>query len=205
MKNTISENLTTYKLGELFDIQSGTNIQSSSEAGASVVKSISIRDIDQGIIQGDFLSTISVDSPEKLERQTTMVGDLLLSTRGTVTKSAIVTTDVAGAVISSNLVILRVKKPAIIKPDTLKAYFDSQTGQKALQSMASGNTVLHITTTRLKEMTIPVPSIQIQEELGHLLSHYQRYQQFTKLAAELSSRVTEQLLERVFVTGRMTV
>ena len=204
MKNTSSENLTTYMLDDLFTIQSGTNIQASSKADASVVKTISIRDIDQGIIQGDSLATTSVDTPKKLERQTTRTGDVLLSTRGTVTKSAIVTTDVAGAIISSNLVILRAKKPSIIKPATLKAFFDSQPGQKALQSMVSGNAILHITTTRLKEMMIPVPGLQIQEELEHLLAHYQRYQQFTQLTAELSKKVTEQLLERVFVEGRMS-
>lgn len=202
MQQRSKGNIEFQKLAELVEILSGlTNI--SSENKGQPVRLINIRDIEGGFIKPEPASEIYIQDTSKFERYRVQVGDVLLSTRGTVTKVAIVDKASKGAIFSSNLALLRVKDSSRLKPSLLKAYFESQAGQKTLQSMAKGNVILHITIKRLRELEIPVPPLSSQEHLEKLLSHFNKYKQTTLSTLERSERLTQNLVEKLFADGRL--
>jgi type I restriction enzyme M protein len=92
-------------------------------------------------------------------------GDVILSARGTVIKSAVVEADLPPTIASGNLVVIRLKKNRY-NPYVLKFYLDSPLGKTFLEGLQTGTSVNVINPGSLEGLMIPRVNIQEQASLA---------------------------------------
>ncbi len=64
----------------------------------------------------------------------------------------------------------------------VRYYLQSSSGKRALEKITTGGTVKHILASKIKNVIIPVPPIEVQAEIVKILDN------FTELTAELTAR-----------------
>ena len=122
---------------------------------------------DQNTIQyGDILFTGSSETPEECGM------------------SSIVTQKVEEAVYLNSFCFgLRLNNIERFDVNFLKHLFRSDSIRKALQKTANGVTRFNVSKKRLLKIEIPVPPLEIQTRIAHILDH------FTELAASLQAEL----------------
>ncbi|MBQ9072161.1 MAG: N-6 DNA methylase [Bacilli bacterium] len=122
-------------------------------------KIVNIKDVNEGNIDKDLVS-IFVDT-DKYDRYVLEDNDLLISSKGTLSKFAVVSALGNKYIPSGNFTVLRLNKN-IINPYYLKMFFESNKGKAVIDSIKSGGVLPAINLQQLKEINIPVPSIEEQ-------------------------------------------
>jgi hypothetical protein len=89
-------------------------------------------------------------------------GDVLLVQSGHIGHSAVVPSKHAGH--NCHAMIVITPKPALLG-EYLSAYFNSIQGRNATAKIRSGSTVPHLTCKEVRELLIPVPSLETQQRL----------------------------------------
>lgn len=92
-------------------------------------------------------------------------GDLLMTTKGTLTKLVVVPDNYEAAFISNNITRIRIKGTEY-NPYVLKKYFESELGQLMLESISSGTAVKVINARQLDNLQIPVFEKAVMDEVG---------------------------------------
>uniref|UniRef100_UPI0025BB7B66 N-6 DNA methylase n=1 Tax=Desulfonatronospira sp. TaxID=1962951 RepID=UPI0025BB7B66 len=92
-------------------------------------------------------------------------GDILISKSGSIGKAGLVRNSAVGAIAASGLVILRVDQ-GLIDPHFLLAYLESNECKKWLDAHARGTTIKHLSKTSIEELPVPVPPLQIQQNVA---------------------------------------
>lgn len=148
---------------------------------------INIKDIDSGgVLPRDQLATVKSPGPSQ-EQQLLRVGDVLVSIRGTLLKTAIVTEEAAGSLASANLAIFR-PNPQVILPAVLRAVFQSEASQSRLLGQTTGAVIKGLQIGTLKEVTFILPPLAKQMELAALMQKAEeQYQIAMRVAAERRS------------------
>jgi len=129
---------------------------------------INLGDIVEGTINPETIKTTRVRKTEKMESDTVLPGDVVLTLRGPPFRTAVADGDVAGAAFSANLVVLRCSDQ--IRPEILAAWLNSPTGQRALATRAGGSTLMGISLKELLQIEIPVPPMAKQDLLSRYLA-----------------------------------
>lgn len=147
-----------------------------SEAGEGVAQRIiNVRDLVDGrVLPGEELETVCFSARSAVERYRVCAGDVLLTSRGTQLKVALVGADAAGAVATSNLLVIR---PDVQFPGALiYAFFCSPSTQAMLlcASRSSGG-LLALTARDVGEVRIPVPPAERLERLAQLVEATEVY------------------------------
>ncbi|WP_243670193.1 hypothetical protein [Methanoculleus chikugoensis] len=124
-------------------------------------------DIVDGAINAGTVKKATVRRTGKLESDTILPGDVILTLRAQPFRAAIAGPDVAGAALSANLVGLRCSD--LIKPEILAAWFNSSAGQRVLVPRAGISTLVGISLKELLQVEVPVPPPREQQDL---LSRY---------------------------------
>ena len=104
-------------------------------------------------------------------------GDIVLSSKGTKTKIAIIENinDDERIVPSGSLIVIRLKKDKMI-PIYLKAFLESETGQMIINSIKTGIALPSIIPSSLMKITVKCPDIQEQEKfLDKYIVKYELY------------------------------
>jgi len=132
---------------------------------------IRIKDINKG--QATKGSTwIVPDAASKIESQWKLLaGDILLSKSGTIGKVGVVRNGAVGAVAASGLFVLRTDGDRL-DPHFLAAYLDSADCRTWLQDRASGGVINHLTKRILEELPVPLPPLQIQQQVSAMWREY---------------------------------
>lgn len=117
----------------------------------------------------DELSAVSLSLEEsrRIDRYAVREGDVVITSRGTVTKVALVGVETVGAFATSNLLIVR-PKPSL-DPRILYCYLQSRSGLHALESLTTGSTVKALSAKSLRGLRVPWMSFEQQRELGELV------------------------------------
>lgn len=102
-----------------------------------------------------------------VERYRAKAGDVVLSSRSTSVRTAVVPDKLAGLIISSSLICVRLT--ADLHPRLLMAWFCSDEGMEILESHHSGSSIKSITAGSLKQIEVPVPPRAQQQKLVALL------------------------------------
>lgn len=89
-------------------------------------------------------------------------GDLLVTSKGTQFKVAIVKEDIK-AIVSANLFIIRPYEDKYM-PEVLKYYFESKIGQKLIQGIIKGTSIKSIAHKDIEKLLVPEIDIKIQRE-----------------------------------------
>ena len=100
----------------------------------------------------------------KYETYKLIFNDILISTKGTVGKIAIVG-DIKKPMIASQAIqVIRIKNRNIIEPKVLYMFLKSNIGQALLKQLSTGTTMPQITTKEIKELKIPILNMAKQQE-----------------------------------------
>ena len=140
---------------------------------------IKVVDINDKKINKDKLSHINI--PTNPSRYLLKKNDLLLSTRGTLGKVAMINEDNTNMVASANLVALRAKSDNI-NMKWLMYYLSSPMGKFEISQAASGTAISTISPSDLRNIQIPVISKANQDQAA---------EQFEQNKIKLDKRLKE--------------
>ncbi|MGV8907201.1 MAG: N-6 DNA methylase [Acetobacterium sp.] len=133
----------------------------------SVYQIVSLKDIENGIISTD-LTPVLITDEKKYARYFLEDGDLLMTAKGTVLKTAVVKLKNNEKLIATgNIMVVRLSKEKV-NPFYLKVFLDSTIGRLILKSVQTGTSLISISTGALKEMLISVPSMDKQKKMAGL-------------------------------------
>ena len=166
-------------LDQLVEIKRGFNVTQRNETAAGKYLAIKVVDINDKKINKDKLSHINI--PTNPSRYLLKKNDLLLSTRGTLGKVAMIDEDNTNMVASANLVALRAISDNI-NMKWLMYYLSSPMGKFEISQAASGTAISTISPSDLRNIQIPVISKADQD---------QAVEQFEQNKIKLDQRLKE--------------
>ena len=140
-------------LEQLVEIKRGFNVTQKNESATGKYLAIKVVDINDKKINKAKLSRINI--PTDPTRYLLKKNDLLLSTRGTLGKVAMIEEDNTNIVASANLVALRAKSDNI-NMKWLMYYLASPMGKFEISQAASGTAISTISPSDLRNIQIPV-------------------------------------------------
>ena len=156
------------KLGDIAHIYTGvpTKESDTQKVGRSgnvlTVRSLTGTDIDANI-----LSIVDFDGRD-VEKYRVTTGDVLLSSRSTSLKTAIVPEELNGVVINATL--LGIRCLPTLEPRLLIAWLNHPEGQAALANVSQSATAqMNITIAGLGKLEVPVPPMDVQKRMVELL------------------------------------
>jgi type I restriction enzyme S subunit len=135
----------------------------------------------RGQITTDEIAFIGEEDYYRLERYHLQPGDVLLARRGEIGRRGLVTNREAGWVCGTGC--LRIRPGRSMNPYFLVQAFDTRQLREWLTTNAVGTTMLNLSTRILKQMPLPCPSIEEQEQLARALGAVD-----AKIAAEETRR-----------------
>ena len=111
-------------------------------------------------------------------------GDILLTSKGSALKIAIVDKDIKNAILSSNLFLIRLNQNKY-KPEVLKYYLESTKGQELLSTIMKGSVIKSISNKDLEALVIPNIKIEKQEIIRNKITDAKKeYEEITLRAKE---------------------
>lgn len=161
------------ELVEDSNISRGLSGKTPHKAEAELVETINIKDLVDGRIDVRNLEKKELSGIKDLSKVLTREGDVLVAVKGSSFKTAIIGADSKGRIFSSNLISLHLNER--IQPEVLVAYLNSSEGQYELNSIAKGTSIPSISINDLLELTVPVPSLNIQISLKEYLDSVDSY------------------------------
>ena len=131
---------------------------------------IMLGDIQDGIIRDDLPFLESLEPSQR--KHCIEHGDLLLGKYGAPPKVAVVGDSISSTILAAeNLFIIKLEKSRI-NPLYVAAYFESERGRKALESISFGTRLPTVNLTALRAMAIPCPPLAEQQAIAkRYLSH----------------------------------
>lgn len=153
---------------------------------------LNLGDIVDGTINTGTVKSTQVRKTGKLERGRVLAGDVVLTLRGPPFRAAVADGDVAGAVLSANLVGLRCSNH--IKPEILAAWLNSSAGQRALLPRAGGSTLMGISLNELLQVEVPVPPMAQQNLLSRYLALTTEHTRILKKEQALQDSIIDSIM-----------
>ncbi|MDU7240409.1 N-6 DNA methylase [Clostridium sp.] len=152
---------------------------------------ISIGNIVDGKIVVDESDKIQIE--RKWERVYDVEkGDLLVTSKGTQFKVAIVEENI-NAIISANLFIIRPYKDKYL-PEVLKYYLESELGQELVQGIIKGTSIKSISHKDIQELSIPKIDMEKQKYIAvRIKSSKENYERRVKEALEIFNEEQEKI------------
>lgn len=132
------------------------------------IRVLTASDIVDGYVDVKKLQYLSLLGEEELtgKAMTSYLidGDVVLTNKSTVIKSAAIETAGENIILSGSLYGLRIKQD-LIKPLFLSTFFNSGLGQQVLEKTQTGTAISIITVANLLDMEVPCPSTSQQKHL----------------------------------------
>ncbi|MGD6961540.1 N-6 DNA methylase [Fictibacillus phosphorivorans] len=162
-----TETPTLISIGDIADVIRGVNLpnrrqmENTENEGYPVIQ---IRDIENGEIQFDTLDEFPVQTRD-IDRVTAKSGDILVSSRGTQQKIAIVP-EYDGAILVSNMfVIIRLSSEFELNPIYIKRFLESPIGKYYFEVNQSGSIATVLTPSDIGSIQLPLVTIEQQNEV----------------------------------------
>jgi type I restriction enzyme S subunit len=127
-------------------------------------------DIDNGRIAIEGLLRTDPVIAARFSRSRVEAGDIVMSIRATVGTTAVVPQELDGANLTQGTA--RIAPGDRVVRDYLLACLRSQSSQLWIRRQVKGATFREITLTRLRELPLPVPPIELQREFAKYLTAY---------------------------------
>lgn len=155
--------INSVKLGEVSEIKRGFNLTSKDESEDGIYRVIKISDVQRGKINFEHLARCNVKKNTKVDNFLVEKGDVIISTRGMNIKIAVISEEVKNVILSQNFNSIHLNEK--IDPTWLKMFLESPVGQYQLELNAAGSVVKLLQTADIKELKIPVKSLEKQKEI----------------------------------------
>lgn len=156
------------------------------------VSLINLGDLVDDAIDTETVKIVAVKKTEKLKSDTLLPGDVVFTLRGSPLRAVVAGDDVAGAVLSANLVGLRCSE--LIQPEILAAWFNSSAGQHALLTRAGKSTLTGISLKELLEIEIPVPPKAQQDLMSKYLALASEHLRILKKEQEILDSIVDSMM-----------
>lgn len=147
-------------LGQLAQILRGISVPSRKYLDRSVKEGLLYIRISD-IFDGQLTDKAAKYIPMKLWKLRLKAGDILLSVRGSIGKTALVPKTFEGAVPSSQLIVLRPYEH-LIDRNYFFRILSSEVVQKQLERIKVGQFISHVSMAELRRLLIPLPPMQEQ-------------------------------------------
>ena len=158
------------EVAEIFTGLASARRAAHAEDESTTVALVNVRDLDDGRVASlEQLETRPVPRDYSADRYRIREGDVLVTCRGTQLKVARVTGNAHGAVMSSNLIGIRTG-PDLLSP-VLFAFLRSRRGEAALLARSRSSTLsLALSPKSVGQIEVPVPPIEVQQQIAELVS-----------------------------------
>lgn len=158
----------------------------------NIKRVIGIGSIKEGVIDTNNVDTVRVENGDAVKKATVETGDLILTLRGSSIKAAVADPSVEGYVISANLIAIKLTEN--VKPEIIATYLNGPIGQSELTKWAGGTCMFSLNLGRLREVLIPIRSMEEQEELIRFLELSRKYKMNLVKELELWDSMTESFI-----------
>lgn len=164
------KNLSYITLSDLVKVKRGYNVTRRSEDKNGKFRAIKVTDINEDHhVNYDQLSRITI--PTDPIRYLVAKNDILLSTRGTIGKAALIVNNHKNLVANANIAILESKDSNIINMKWLMLYLTSPLGQFMIRQVATGTA---ISTISIKDLgNIKVAKVDIEKQ-NQIIAEYEK-------------------------------
>lgn len=194
------------RLGEIASVIRGLQLPKGTpvtQQGARYL--LNVRDIQDGEIRYDSADQIEMSSPLWERKYRIREDDIILTSKGTALKMAIVPPNPLPAYISGNLTILRVDSH-LYDPYILYEYLASEDGREALTLIQTGTTIRVLGSSNLEQLAIPGYSQALATEIGRglklaVLQYRQALSEINQAYAFQKDRLLNQLKYREETIG----
>lgn len=108
-------------------------------------------------------------SAEKLHDNVLKVGDIVLMSRGSNMRAAIVNQQDADKdlIASPNCLVLTANLNYVL-PEVIVAFLNSELGQKTLDSLSTGATIKNVPARKIKDIDLRVPDLAVQNKIAQI-------------------------------------
>ncbi|WP_226646922.1 restriction endonuclease subunit S [Microbulbifer variabilis] len=164
-------------LSEVASITLGQTFRRKAEAADGEVKLVQIKDLQEGRLSDiDHLPFAAID---KMKLKVTLAkGDILLPLRGErIVASLVDFNDLKNKVTTTNQVAIIRASSAKLNIEYLLWFFNSKIGQQSIKKIRFGSTVPNISLSVLKELVIPLPSLNEQHEIIEIYKNWFKQKQ----------------------------
>ena len=153
------------------------------EPGEGNVSVVKVSNIENGEINYNDLVSIDIDE-NKVEKYFLKENDILISTKGTLIKIGLITNIGDKEIIPyNNLQVIRITSEDV-NPIYVCNYLNSETGQRFLKSIQTGQIIININKQDLLNVLVPVVDMDTQETIAN------RYQIISNNIKELKERLS---------------
>lgn len=158
--------------------------------GSKEYQIVNITNVNDGVIDSN-LTKIYLDT-DKLNKYVLHDKDLLVTSKGTLSKFAVVELKKDEKLVpSGNFTVLRLDK-SIIDPYYLKMFFESNKGTIVINSIKSGGVLPAINLSQFKAINVPVPPI---EEQMKVVNRYLAKTDEIKIVKDKLKKLEESLID----------
>jgi restriction endonuclease S subunit len=161
--------------------------------GATEFLLLALKDVNQQLAPVQTLSRVTATIDSALRFQV-REGDVVVTTRGTVFRAAVVGPAHVGAIAGSNLAIVRLN--GSIAPSLLAAFLREPGVQAALLGVTAGAVTPGFTIKALGELQIRVPGLERQRQLVEFLAASASYREQMQRALELRQQACDAVISR---------
>ena len=159
----ISEKMNPVALNECADVIGGYVYNTHKKIESPVaVKMIKVENF-----KGSLVDTVNAEKIEieesKVSNYLIQKGDILLASKGTIIRAAIVQNVEESCIFNSNINVIRIKQGVKMIPEFLLSYLNSDLGMNELKMLQTGTTVMSVSLKSLREMDVPVVDMNTQE------------------------------------------
>lgn len=133
--------------------------------GEGACRILNVRDIKDGLIHYETAAWLPERRDAWDKKYLIQEDDIILTTRGTSLKIAVVPPGAPNAYISGNLTLIRIKKGAY-HPYVLYEFLRSESGRQAMERIQTGTTIRVLNGASLGKLTIPRSDPAVIEAIG---------------------------------------
>jgi type I restriction enzyme, S subunit len=128
------------------------------------------KNMSGGAVNLDGIARIDADIAERLSQHLFAPGDVALSRRGDVGRSAFINDQDLPALCGTGCLRIHLGRPKSVKPEFLRYFFRSHLATNYLKGHAVGATMPNLNATIVNAMPVPIPPPAAQRAVGQILS-----------------------------------
>lgn len=191
------ENIEMKPLSQFVEFYRGFNVPTKDENADGELGVLKISDIQNGEIQYNSITRYLITNNAKVDNYRIQKGDVLLSIRGVNRKVAVFNRDKKDILMSQNFSGMRCNES--LNPRFLQLYLESPVAQYYLDSYTTGTTIMNVSLKDLKNLPIPVMSLEEQEKIITVFDEEQK--KLTEELKRIEARQKELKLEAYAAIG----
>ncbi len=157
------------------------------------------KDMTGGSINLATIARVDVETADRLSEHLLAAGDVALSRRGDVGRSAFIDADDLPVLCGTGSMRVHLGEAKSVKPQFLRYFFRSRLASDYLAGHAVGATMPNLNASIVNAMHVPVPPVGVQESVGEVLSSIDDLIENNRRRVEVLEEVARAIYREWFV------